>query len=209
MTAIAAEARRPLSSADQLIEATAALLGRRSAVDVSLSEIAAQSGLNSALIKYYFGNKEGLLLALLERDAAVAMKALDNLIAMPIAAEDKLRLHIGGIINAYFRSPYLNRLIHYMIERTGPEASQRVAAIFIEPMLAAYRAIIDQGVAEGRFRPVDPVFLYHSLVGSCDHLFQAYSPAALGAPQLTEDVKQRYIAHVADMCLFGMTQRDG
>ena len=196
-------ARRGVSSADQLIEATAALLGERTVLDVSLSEIAARSGLNSALIKYYFGNKEGLLLALLERDAAVEMKALDHLVSMPIAAGEKLGLHIRAIINAYFRSPYLNRLIHYMIDSSGPDASKRVAAIFVQPMLTAYRAIVDQGVAEGAFRPVDPAFLYYSLVGSCDHLFHAAN-AVPGPSRITKDMKERYIAHVTDMCLFGL-----
>lgn len=195
-----AAARRATSSAEQLIEATAALLAERTIVDVSLSEIAARSGLNSALIKYYFGNKEGLLLALLERDAAVAMAALDHLVAMPVAAEEKLRLHIRGIINAYYRSPYLNRLIHHMIEQAGPVASRRVATVFVEPMLAAYRAIVEQGVAEGSLRAVEPAFLYHSLVGACDHLFHAASG------RITEDVKQRYIAHVTAMCLHGIAR---
>ena len=206
MAAIAPADKKSNSSADQLIEATAALLGEHATLDVSLSEISRRSGLNSALIKYYFGNKEGLLLAVLERDAATEMKALDHLIAMPISAEQKLRIHISGIINAYYRSPYLNRLIHHMIEGAGEAASKRVATIFVEPMLVAYRSIIDQGVAEGSFRPIDPALLYYSLVGSCDHIFHAaYSvPSTLGAPHITEEVKQLYITHVTDMCLNGM-----
>jgi TetR/AcrR family transcriptional regulator len=205
MSAVASE-RRGAASADQLIEATAALLAESTVLDVSLSEIAARSGLNSALIKYYFGNKEGLLLALLERDAAVEMQALDHLVGLPIGADEKLRLHIRAIITAYYRLPYLNRLIHYMIERGGPAASKRVATIFVEPMLAAYRAIVAQGVAEGTLRPVDPAFLYYSLAGSCDHLFHAATsaPVALGPGGITEEVKERYIAHVTDLCLHGL-----
>jgi AcrR family transcriptional regulator len=202
--------RKSVSSADQLLVAAAALLGERPGLDVSLSDIAKRSGLNSALIKYYFGNKEGLLLALLERDAALAMEALDHLVAAPISAEQKLRIHISGIINTYYRSPYLNRLIHYMITSAGDAAAKRVAEIFIAPLLAAYRTIIDQGVAEGRFRPVDPALLYYSLVGSCDHLFfAAHSiPGALGEPHLTEELKQRYIAHVSEICLSGIASRE-
>lgn len=211
MAGTASAEKRANSSADQLIDATAALLAERSVLDASLSEIAKKSGLNSALIKYYFGNKEGLLLAVLERDADTAMKALDHLVAMPISAEQKLRIHISGIINAYYRSPYLNRLIHYMIESAGEVESKRVATIFVEPMLGAYRAIIDQGVAEGAFRSIDPALLYYSLVGSCDHIFHAaYSVrSTLGAPRITEEVKQRYIAHVTEMCLHGVTKGDG
>lgn len=201
--------RKEVSAANALVEATASLLMERTSLDVSLSEIAKRSGFNSALIKYYFGNKEGLLLALLERDATLAMDALNRLIEMDVSAEQKLRIHINGIISTYYRSPYLNRLIHYMIEVPNEAASSRVEAIYIHPMLEAYRAIIEQGIQEKSFRRVEPAFLYHSLVGACEHLFYAayYVRSALGQSGITEEIKQRYIVHVTDMCLLGLVDR--
>jgi len=192
-----------------LFDATAALLSERSTIEVSLSEIAQRSGLNSALIKYYFGGKEGLLLALLERVAERAMADLANLVGLDISAEQKLRIHIGGIINTYYRSPYVNRLINYMIVQGDKASSQRVAAIFVEPMIAAYRAIVDQGVAEGAFRPLDPGMLYYSVVGACEHIFYAgYSlPTTLGMSELTEELRQQYVRHVCDLVFHGVLAR--
>lgn len=194
-----------------LFDATAALLSERSTIEVSLSEIAQRSGLNSALIKYYFGSKEGLLLALLERVAERAMADLANLVDLDISAEQKLRIHIGGIINTYYRSPYVNRLINYMIAQGGKASSERVAKIFVEPMIAAYRAIVDQGVADGAFRPLDPGMLYYSVVGACEHIFYAgYSlPTTLGLSELTEEVRQQYVRHVCDLVFHGVLARPG
>jgi len=192
-----------------LFDATAALLSERSTIEVSLSEIAQRSGLNSALIKYYFGSKEGLLLALLERVAERSMADLSSLVAMDISAEQKLRIHIGGIINTYYRSPYVNRLINYMIVRGDTTSSEKVAKIFVEPMVAAYRAIVDQGVADGAFRPMDPGMLYYSVVGACEHIFYAgYSlPTTLGLSELTEQVRQQYVQHVLDLVFHGVLAR--
>lgn len=189
-----------------LFDATAALLSERSTIEVSLSEIAQRSGLNSALIRYYFGGKEGLLLALLERVAERAMADLADLVSLDISAERKLRIHIGGIINTYYRSPYVNRLINYMIVQGDKASSERVAKIFVEPMIAAYRAIVDQGVAEGAFRPLDPGMLYYSVVGACEHIFYAgYSlPTTLGMSELTEEVRQQYVRHVCDLVFHGV-----
>lgn len=194
------------ASAETLLDATAALLSQRSTFDVSLSEIAKRSGLNSALIKYYFGNKEGLFLALLERHARQEMDALKHLVEMPISADEKLKIHISGIINAYHRSPYLNRLIHFMIESAQPTSSGRVIEMFIKPMISVYESIINQGVTEGIFRRVDPALLYYSLVGSCDHIFHAtYTiEPILHVARITDDLKRRYVAHVREIVLRGL-----
>ena len=47
----------------------------RASIEVSLSDIAQKSGVNAALVEYQFGNKDGLLLALLARDAATEMSS--------------------------------------------------------------------------------------------------------------------------------------
>ena len=192
-----------------LFDATAALLSERSTIEVSLSEIAQRSGLNSALIKYYFGSKEGLLLALLERVAERSMADLAALVEMEISAEQKLRIHVSGIINTYYRSPYINRLINYMIVQGDKASSEQVARIFVEPMIGAYRAIVAQGVADGTFRPLDPGMLYYSVVGACEHIFYAgYSlPTTLGLAELTDQLKQQYVQHVLDLCFHGVLSR--
>ena len=189
-----------------LLNATAALLSERPGLDVSLSEIALRSGHNSSLIKYYFGSKEGLLMAILERDAERSMADFESLVRLPVSAEQKMRIHINGIINAYYLSPYLDRLINHLIVHGLNHSAERVAKIFVEPMVAAYRSIVAQGVADGLFRPVDPGLLYYSVVGACEHIFYAaYAlPTTLGITQLDGATKQRYVQHVADLCLGGI-----
>ena len=188
------------------MQTTAALLSRRSDLNVSFAEIAKHSGLNAALIKYYFKNKEGLLLALLERDARRHMEGLAHLIEMDLSAQQKLSLHISAIFNAYFSSPYLNRLIHFMVEHAEPALGARVTQIFVKPLHAAYKSIIDQGVREGTFRRVDPGLLYFSLNGACDHIFvtrQAVE-ALTGHKKVNKKLMNAHREHVTDIFLCGI-----
>lgn len=197
--------RRSASMA-ALLDATAEILSEATRIEASLSEISRRSKVNSAMVKYYFGDKEGLFLALLDREADVAMNSLSALVSMNISAVQKLRIHINGIVNSYYRSPYLNRLIHYVVESGRPEASTRVSKIFIEPMMDAYRAIVAQGVVEGTLIDVDPGLLYYSLVGAADHIFFAsYSvPTTLGTSIVDANVKQQYTDLICTIFLKGL-----
>src|SRR5712675_1824541 len=88
------------ATAEKLLVAASELMIGRSSIEVSLSDIAQKSGVNAALVKYHFGNKDGLLLALLARDAATEVANVEYLLAQPIAPTAKLKLHIAGIIRA-------------------------------------------------------------------------------------------------------------
>jgi TetR/AcrR family transcriptional regulator len=194
------------ASAEQLIETTAALLSQRSDLNVSFAEIAQHSGLNSALIKYYFKNKEGLLLALLERDARKHTEGLSHLVAMDVSAQEKLSIHIGAVFKAYFHSRYLNRLIHYMVEHAEPELGERVTQIFVKPIRAAYKAILDQGIREKVFRRIDPGLLYLSLIGACDHFFVSTQSveALTGHAKMTKKLMETCVSHVTEIFLRGL-----
>src|SRR5664280_3334485 len=107
------------TTAEKLLVAASELMIERSSIEVSLSDIAQKSGVNAALVKYHFGNKDGLLLALLARDAASEMTQIEYLLAHPITPTAQLKLHNAGIIRGYHQFPYMNRLIHYCLLYTS------------------------------------------------------------------------------------------
>src|SRR6195256_4897328 len=111
------------STAEKLLVAASELMIERASIEVSLSHLAQKSGVKPARVKSHSGKKDGLLLALLARDAETEVSQLEYLISQPIQPTAKLRLHIGGIIRAYHQFPYMNRLIHYLLHESTPDAA--------------------------------------------------------------------------------------
>ena len=196
------------ATAEKMLDAASELMIARSSIEISLSDIAQKSGANAALVKYHFGNKDGLLLALLARDAATEVANLEYLLAQPISPTAKLKLHISGIIRAYHRFPYMNRLIHYLLHESSAEAADEVSKFFVAPLLDFHRRLIEEGVAQGEFRAVDPVLFYTSLIGACDHLFfgRHAMSRAIGVGPVTDDVCRQYIAHMEALICGGILQ---
>jgi len=194
------------STAEKLLVAASELMIERSSIEISLSDIAQKSGANAALVKYHFGNKDGLLLALLARDAATELSNLEYLLAQPITSTAKLKLHIGGIIRAYYRFPYMNRLIHYLLHESTPESADEVSKFFVAPLLDFHRRLLAEGERSGEFRPTDPVLFYTSLIGACDHLFfgRHAMSRATGVGPVTDEVCRQYIKHMETLICGGI-----
>jgi AcrR family transcriptional regulator len=202
MNSIAPRTQEGTGARERLLEAAGQLIIARESIDISLAEIAAQAGLNAALVKYYFGGKSGLLLALLRRDAERALQEMQALLAMRVKAAEKMRLHLRGILRAYRRSPYLNRLLHAMLTGNDDAAVAEIHAVFVRPVMECQRILLDEGARAGEFRTVDPMLFYLSAVGACDQFMHSERVLRLSTGAAPDaDFSARYMQFVEDMVL--------
>lgn len=191
------------TSPDALLNATSALMTERNSVEVTFVDIAQRSGVNSALIRYHFGSKTGLFMALLERDAGGTFGNLDALVNSDMSAPQKMRHHVSGVIKTYYRYPYMNRLVGALSIESESETARFIAERFTKPLAAAQKAILEQGEREGVFRSVDPTLFYFSLIGACDHLFHARHSLkfAFGIDEITDDLRRDYAEHITEILM--------
>ena len=172
-----------------------------------MSDIAQKSGVNAALVKYHFGNKDGLLLALAGarcRDRGGASRISAG--ATDCADRETQAAYCGGIIRAYHQFPYMNRLIHYLLHESSAEAADEVSKFFVAPLLDFHRRLLAEGIKAGEFRNIDPVLFYTSLIGACDHLFfgRHAMSRATGVGPVTDEVCRQYIRHMEALICGGM-----
>ena len=189
-----------------LLETASAIMREGDIVDISLSELSLRSGLNSALVKYYFGNKAGLMKALLDRDMAAITHTVDALLRKDMDPASKLRLHLGKMVDTYYATPYLNRLLMRLVRDSDPEEAKRIAETYLTPLQEAYNRLIAEGVKAGVFRPVDPQLFYFSATGAADRFFSARLVLrhCFDQDTLTEELRERYKVHIIDLIMAGI-----
>ena len=194
---------------EKLIETASLIMREGDTIDLSFSELSIRSGLNSALVKYYFGNKNGLMLALLERDMANIVGSLGALMSKDMPPEEKLRRHISGCIDTYYNYPYLNRLLMRMVRDAPPAEAKRIAEDYLQPISRAYEALLSEGIKSGVFREMDPQMFYFSVTGATDRFFSARYVLQYCYNQdgVTDAMRDDYRQHSIDLIMAGILKR--
>jgi len=202
----AAASEAPPGARELLLQTASDIMREGDIVDISLSELSLRSGLNSALVKYYFGNKAGLMRALLDRDMAGIIQAVDALLAKDWDPETRLRHHIGKVVETYFKTPYLNRLLMRLVRESDPDEAHRIADSYLTPLSRAYDKLIKDGVKQGVFRDVDPQLFYFTTTGACDRFFSSrlVLKHCYDTEALTEELRDRYREHCIDFIMAGI-----
>ena len=196
----------PAGARELLLQTASDIMREGDIVDISLSELSLRSGLNSALVKYYFGNKAGLMKALLDRDMAGIVHAVDALMAKDMPPEVRLRRHIGAVVDTYFKTPYLNRLLMRLVRESDPDEAHRIADSYLSPLSQAYDRLIKDGVKQGVFRKVDPQLFYFTTTGAADRFFSSrlVLKHCYDTDTLTEELRDRYREHCIDFIMAGI-----
>ena len=159
-------------SARDILRVAAELFRQRGYTDTSLAAIGERLGMSAAALYYHYRSKEEILLAYLEnalRDVTVRVEAALSTVSSP-----EQRLRVFTITHATFQLEPLGdlsaeaRATHYGISQLigglDPRNRRKMAK-----QLRAYvdipRAIIQEGIAQGVFRPVDVTASVFAILG--------------------------------------------
>jgi TetR/AcrR family transcriptional regulator len=196
---------------EALLAAAADLFAERGYDGVRVWAIAKKAGVNKAMISYHFGGKRQLYLAILNTMFSEIVARVELLASSSRPAPELLRELIAVVGDmATRRHPHVCTMIVREAVAGGTHLEREVLD---KParVLAAVRRIVDRGVREGAFRPVDPLLTHLSLVGSLVFFFatsrfreRVLSRGSLG---LEPPDPQAYVKHVQDLITHGLAAR--
>ena len=94
------------SSAAKILQAATKLFAQENFSAVSIKQIATASGVNSALISYYFGGKKNLYQEVLYTEADKFLMLQDKIRAQMESPLQKLRSYVDSIAEMQLKQPY-------------------------------------------------------------------------------------------------------
>lgn len=106
------ETQNALSSPDKILQAATRLFAHDDFNSVSIKQIAAASGVNSALISYYFGGKKNLYQEVLYAEADKFLKLQEDIRSHSESPLQKLRSYVDSIAEMQLEQPYNIHLIY-------------------------------------------------------------------------------------------------
>jgi TetR/AcrR family transcriptional regulator len=159
---------------DALLDAAERRFARQGFAATTIKDIAAAAQLNSALLYYYFADKEDLYHAVLRRRITGLAADLAPALQGPVAPAKAIRRFVQAYVGFLLLHPELpalmqREILDHAAEHALPEIQASAGALF-----RRFAEIIRNGQASGDFRAdIDPVHAVVSIIGQVIYAFMA------------------------------------
>jgi TetR/AcrR family transcriptional regulator len=158
---------QPEESRAAILRAAAQEFAELGIAGARTDSIAREARVNKALLYYYFKDKETLYDAVLD-DAFAGMKttvfrALDS----DLPPREKVTAYAGAYFDFLASKPLYPRLMQREMMRARDGQSPHIDKLvrnYFQPIFARISDVVRQGVADGEFRPVNPVHFVPSMI---------------------------------------------
>lgn len=167
-----------LSRKREILEAASRVFRAKGLHAAGMRDIAAELGMAVGNLYYYFRDKEELLAFVQESALARLLDMAGRVRELDLPVDRKLQLlleeHVVGLNDPEEGTP--GSLAHLEVEALGEERRAAVLARRDE-YEQIVRSLIEEGVAQGMFRPADPKVASLALLGSVNWTVKWFRPA--------------------------------
>ena len=189
---------------ERLLMATEQLLRTMPPARVTISRIAQEAKADPALVRYYFGNRTGLLVAVVDRITAHPSRPVQRT-EEPEAA---LAEHIGKTVQLVSSASFMHRLMIDELNQDGTEESRARVRDMNFDLIEFYRELLQADAGKALVQ-ANPLFLHLAVLGASDFfssaqpLIRELLPEGCDMETLRADFQQFLIGLVLD----GMRKR--
>ena len=147
----------------RIVGAAAAEFAARGYAGANMDRIARAARLNKAMIYYHFAGKAALYHEILNDMFGAVRDRVAGVAASTEPPDGKIRQYIAAIAGEAEARPHFPSIWLREIAEGG-EHIDRATVGYVQDVLGALRAIIDEGIRAGRFQPINPMMLHGGIV---------------------------------------------
>ncbi|HVR72328.1 MAG TPA: TetR family transcriptional regulator [Vicinamibacteria bacterium] len=200
-------ASQPAGTRGDLLRAGAEVFAERGFDGATAERIAERAGATKAMINYHFRSKQGLYEAILLSTFTELAGRLDAVRAKGGAAPDQLRAFVDVFAGEAALHPTFPPMMVREVLSGGTHLPEQ-ALLRVVGVMGVVRSIVEQGVKEGSFRPVDPLLTHLSVVGMLLFFFAAEPFRRKAAPRIGlkggPPSAAAFVAHVQELMVRGL-----
>lgn len=159
-----------LDKRTRILMAAEILFAEQGFEGTSTRQIARKAGANMAMISYYYGSKEGVFMEIVSNRIADFTIELKSIRDNQLSPMEKLIRVVDGYTNRILSNIPFHRMMQRELSMAQrPEMFSQIK----EAMLANLNVIeniVNEGIANGHFRPVDVRMLIASIMGTISNV---------------------------------------
>jgi TetR/AcrR family transcriptional regulator len=132
-----------------------------------MEKIASAAGVNKALLHYYFRDKERLYGAALDHVFATLSERMLEVLERDLPPRQKIMTYAGAHFDFIAASPIYPRMVQREMMHAGRQGSphmRRIADRYLRPVFLRIVVVMQEGMARGDFRQIDPAQFVISLI---------------------------------------------
>ncbi|MBX6378250.1 MAG: TetR family transcriptional regulator [Clostridia bacterium] len=181
----------------------AAAFARKGYNATTMEEIAHSCGLTKPALYLYFRGKEELLYELNAMATRLVLDHARDVQQRALPPDEKLRLIMRHQVHVIAAYPEVCGVLvrQYWAWALSPRKRKRISAIQ-QQYEQVVRSVLQEGVQEGIFRPLDPVVTSHLILGAINYMTYWYHRDGRLPPDQVADI-------VVDYLLGGLVQSAG
>ena len=171
---------REAATEQRILAAARAVFLRHGTAGARMQEIAAEAGVNQALLHYYFRTKERLSAAVFQQVASRIFPALVQTLGAETSLDGKINhliaIYLDNLSQNLFVPGYLISELHHHPERVQQLLSGAIGAdpqIVMPALLKTLERQINERVRDGTMRPIKPQQFVINLISLCIFPFAA------------------------------------
>lgn len=132
-----------------------------------MQEIADAASINKGLLHYYFKSKDRLFEKVLDLAFGRMAKTMGSALNSEVPLEDKIRLFVHSYITIVSHNTFMLRFVVNELHRNPEKFVGKILSRKDKPDFEGFSRQVNEEIAEGRIRPVDPHQLFVNMLAMC------------------------------------------